>query len=126
MIMPMADRGNGARGRLVYSTDVGRVCPGCGRPASNCTCNQEAVPNDSIPRRIVAKLRVEKRGRGGKTVTIVDGLPRNEAFLKDLCRELKRECGTGGTVIDSVVELQGDLRERVRESLLKKGFAVKG
>jgi translation initiation factor 1 len=69
---------------------------------------------------------VEKRGRGAKTVTIVDGLPRNEAFLKNLCQELKRGCGTGGTVIDSVVELQGDLRERVRESLLKKGFAVKG
>jgi translation initiation factor 1 len=126
MIMPMADRGNGAKGRLVYSTDVGRVCPGCGRPASNCTCSQKAVPNDSIPHRIVAKLRVEKRGRGAKTVTIVDGLPRKEAFLKNLCQELKRGCGTGGTVIDSVVELQGDLRERVRESLLKKGFAVKG
>jgi hypothetical protein len=61
---------------------------------------------------IVAKLRVENRGHGGKTVTIVDGLPQNEAFLKDLCQELKRGCGTGGTVIDSVVELQGDLRER--------------
>jgi translation initiation factor 1 len=126
MIMPMADRGNGAKGRLVYSTDVGRVCPGCGWRVSDCTCSQKAVPDESIPRRIVAKLRVEKKGRGGKTVTIVDGLPQNEAFLKDLCHELKRGCGTGGTVIDGAVELQGDLRDRVRESLVNKGFAVKG
>jgi translation initiation factor 1 len=69
---------------------------------------------------------MEKKGRGGKTVTIVDGLPQNATFLKDLGQELKRACGTGGAVVDGAVELQGDLRERVRECLLKKGFAVKG
>jgi translation initiation factor 1 len=69
---------------------------------------------------------MEKKGRGGKMVTVVDGLPQNAAFLKDLGQELKRACGTGGTVVDGAVELQGDLRERVRECLLKKGFAVKG
>jgi translation initiation factor 1 len=78
------------------------------------------------PARIVAKLRVEKKGRGGKTVTVVDGLPRNAAFLKDLSQELKRACGTGGTVLEGAVELQGDLRERVRELLLSKGLVVKG
>jgi translation initiation factor 1 len=74
----------------------------------------------------VAKLRVEKKARGGKTVTVVDGLPRNTTFLKDLCQELKRACGAGGTVFETGVEVQGDLRERVRELLLKKGFVVKG
>ena len=69
---------------------------------------------------------MEKKGRGGKTVTVVDGLPRNAAFLKDLTRDLKRACGTGGTVQEGAVELQGDLRERVRECLVKKGFVVKG
>jgi translation initiation factor 1 len=69
---------------------------------------------------------MEKKGRGGKTVTVVDGLPRNAAFLKELCQELKRACGTGGIAADGAVELQGDLRERVREVLLKKGFVVKG
>jgi translation initiation factor 1 len=126
MIASMADRGNGGKGRLVYSTDVGRVCPGCGWPARECKCSQKAAADESIPHRIVAKLRMEKKGRGGKTVTVVDGLPQNAAFLKDLCQELKQACGTGGTVIDGAVVLQGDLRERVRESLLKKGFAVKG
>ena len=79
-----------------------------------------------FPARIVAKLRMEKKGRGGKTVTVVDGLPRNAAFLKDLSQDLKRACGTGGAVQEGAVELQGDLRERVRECLLKKGFVVKG
>jgi translation initiation factor 1 len=69
---------------------------------------------------------MEKKGRGGKTVTVVDGLPRNAAFLKDLSQDLKRACGTGGAVQEGAVELQGDLRERVRECLLKKGFVVKG
>jgi len=70
-------------------------------------------------------MRVEKAGRGGKTVTVVYGLPRNDVFLKDLAKELKRACGTGGTATDEGVELQGDIRERVRELLVKKGFQVK-
>ena len=81
---------------------------------------------DQVLPRIVAKLRVEKKGRGGKTVTVVYDLPRNAPFLKDLSQELKRSCGTGGTVVDDTVELQGDLRDRVREVLQKKGFVVKG
>ena len=69
---------------------------------------------------------MEKAGRGGKTVSVVYGLPRNEAFLKELCQELKRACGTGGAIQDDAIELQGDLRDRIRELLLKKGFGVKG
>jgi translation initiation factor 1 len=79
-----------------------------------------------VPARIVAKLRMEKKGRGGKMVTVVDGLPRNSAFLKDLSQELKKLCGTGGAVADGAVELQGDLRDRVRVHLTTKGFVVKG
>jgi translation initiation factor 1 len=79
-----------------------------------------------VPVRVVAKLRVEKAGRGGKTVSVVYDLPANAAFLKDLCQELKRACGAGGTVRDNAIELQGDLRDRLRELLLKKGFGVKG
>ncbi len=79
-----------------------------------------------MPVRVVAKLRVEQAGRGGKTVTVLYGLPRNAAFLDDLCRDLKRACGVGGAVRDAAIELQGDLRDRVRELLVKKGFGVKG
>jgi translation initiation factor 1 len=118
----MRDRGNG---RLVYSTGEGRICPGCGWPERDCKCSQR-TGHESVPARIVAKLRMEKKGRGGKTVTVVDGLPRNAAYLKDLCHELKRACGTGGTALESGVELQGDLRDRVRELLRSKGLVVKG
>jgi translation initiation factor 1 len=126
MIMSMTRRGNGGKGRLVYSTGVGRVCRFCGWPVPSCACSQKVVADESIPGRIVAKLRMERKGHGGKTVTVVDGLPQNATFLKDLCQDLKRTCGTGGTVLDGAVELQGDLRERVRGCLLRKGFVVKG
>ena len=69
---------------------------------------------------------MEKKGRGGKVVTVVYGLPHNDRFLKELCQELKRTCGTGGAVSDGTVELQGDLRARVRDCLQKKGLVVKG
>jgi translation initiation factor 1 len=111
--------------RPVFSTGVGRVCPGCGWPERDCRCSSSRAPAEQVPARIVAKLRVEKTGRGGKTVTVVYDLPRNAAFLKELAQELKRACGTGGAVGDGRVELQGDLRERVRTCLSSKGFVVK-
>jgi translation initiation factor 1 len=114
-----------AEGRIVYSTGVGRVCPGCGWPANDCKCSKRNN-SGSVPGRIVAKLRMEKKGRGGKIVTVVYDLPNNEEFLKELAQELKRACGTGGAVAENTVELQGDLRERVREHLTKKGWQVKG
>ena len=79
-----------------------------------------------MPDRPIAKLRMEKKGRGGKTVTVVFGLPRNDEFLKALCAELKRSCGCGGSTTEDGVELQGELRDRVRAQLEKKGFLVKG
>ena len=126
MMTLMADRGGySGKGRLVYSTETRRVCPKCGWPTRDCKCSK-APADESILSRITAKLRLEKKGRGGKMVTVADGFPQNAAFLKDLCQHLKRACGTGGTVADGGIELQGDLRDRVRESLLKKGFTVKG
>jgi len=118
----MADRG---KARLVYSTGIGRMCAGCGWPEADCQCSRKAA-TESIPTRIVAKLRLEKNGRGGKTVTVVDNLPNNAAFLKELCQDLKRTCGTGGTVADGAIELQGDLRDRVRARLTARGMTVKG
>ena len=112
--------------RLVFSSSVGRVCPGCGAPQQSCRCGKPDSASPSLPRRIVAKLRMEKAGRGGKMVTVVDGLPNNPAFLKDLSQELKRVCGTGGAVLDGGIQLQGDLRDRVRAVLTEKGFTVKG
>ena len=109
--------------RLVYSSAAGKVCRGCGQPERGCQCGQA---NEAIPARPVAKLRMEKAGRGGKTVTVIFGLPKNAAFLKDLSQALKRSCGAGGAATEDGVELQGDLRERVRELLLARGIMVKG
>jgi translation initiation factor 1 len=117
----MADRRDG---RLVYSSGLGEMCPGCGWPVRDCKCSRGGT--EAVPSRIVAKLRLEKKGRGGKSVTVVDGLPRNDAFLRELCSELKRACGAGGSVGDGAVEIQGDLRARVRELLAAKGYTVKG
>ena len=111
--------------RTVYSTATGRTCARCGWPETNCQCSSQRA-NDPLPSRIVAKLRMEKKGRGGKMVTVIDGLPRNDAFLKELAAELKRACGTGGTVNDGGIELHGDLRDRLRDVLAQKGFTVKG
>jgi translation initiation factor 1 len=123
-----------ADGRIVYSTGVGKVCPGCGWPAKDCKCSSRQSTDQPLPGpstslrvgRIVAKLRMEKKGRGGKTVTVVYDLPQNDAFLKELAQELKRTCGTGGAVAGNTIELQGDLRDRVRDCLVKKGWQVKG
>ena len=113
--------------RLVYSTDRGRMCPKCGWPLDNCQCSKTLKEGkEAVPDRPVAKLRMEKKGRGGKTVTVVYDLPKNGAFLKELAGELKRACGAGGAVVDDTVEIQGDLRDRVRPALEKKGFLVKG
>jgi translation initiation factor 1 len=112
--------------RIVYSTTVGRTCPTCGWPADRCTCSSQLQRDEALPARVIAKLRMEKKGRGGKTVTVVYDLPRNAAFLKDLAGELKRACGAGGTVVDDTVEIQGDVRDKIRAVLAKKGWTVKG
>jgi translation initiation factor 1 len=112
--------------RLVYSTGDSGKCPVCGWPQRDCQCSTRRAATEPIPARIVAKLRMEKKGRGGKTVTVVYGLPQNDQFLKELSQELKRACGTGGAVVEGGVELQGDLRERVRDVLVQRGYVVKG
>ena len=79
-----------------------------------------------MPTRIACVLRLEKKGRGGKSVTVVANLPRNAAFLASLAADLKRACGTGGTAADGAVEIQGDQRERLRPLLAAKGWVVRG
>lgn len=117
----MSDRNS----RTVYSTASGSICPKCGWPTRDCKCSSQFA-RESVPTKIVAKLRVEKSGRGGKTVTVIYDLPNNQTFLKELASELKRTCGAGGAVVENGVEIQGDLRDRIRAVLEKKGWTVKG
>jgi translation initiation factor 1 len=110
--------------RPVYETGRGRLCPRCGWPLDDCRCSSRL--DEPVPDRLTCVLRLEKKGRGGKSVTVVAGLPRNRAFLSELASELKRACGTGGTATEDAVEIQGDQRERLRPRLKARGFAVKG
>lgn len=114
------------KGRVVYSSEKGRLCPKCGWPADDCHCAASlAAGQEPVPEKLTARLRLENRG-SGKSVTLVSGLPDNAAFLEGLVRELKKSCGTGGHTGEGAVELQGDQRERLRELLARKGWSVKG
>jgi len=110
--------------RPVFQTGKGRLCPRCGWPADDCRCSKAS--EEPVPGRLACVLRLERKGRGGKTVTVVAGLPRNAAFLDGLASELKRACGTGGTATDDAVEIQGDQREKLRPLLAGKGWRVRG
>ena len=109
-------------GGLVYSTDRGRMCPVCRQPTAQCVCGQKAVVGS--PDGIVRVSR-ETKGRNGKAVTLVKGLALDHAGLTLLAKPLKAACGSGGTVKDGVIEVQGDHVERVIELLKTQGFAVK-
>jgi len=120
----MLDAVSGRGSRAVYETGKGRLCPKCGWPQGDCRCSKAAA--EAVPAKLRCVLRLEKKGRGGKSVTLVAELPRNDAFLAALASELKRACGTGGTAADGAVEIQGDQRDRLRPLLLAKGWLVRG
>ncbi len=97
---------SGDENRTVYSTEWGRMCPECGQPVERCACKKKAAAQPAPDG--VARVRLEKQGRAGKTVTTVRGLALNEEALRSLASDLKRSCGTGGAVKDGVIEIQGD------------------
>jgi translation initiation factor 1 len=117
---------NRASTRLAYSSDPRQqpVCRHCGKPLGTCRCLDQR--EEPVPARVVAKMRLEKKGRGGKSVTVLYEMPRNPKFLSSLAKELKAACGTGGKAGADTVEIQGDQRERVRTVLEGKGWTVKG
>jgi translation initiation factor 1 len=107
---------------LVYSTDAGRMCPACRQPIGTCICKQNAaLPTGDG----VVRVSRETKGRGGKAVTLVKGVALDEAALTALGKKLKTACGSGGTVKDGVIEVQGDHCDRVMETLKGHGFVVK-
>ena len=112
-----------ADSRLVYSTDGGRACPGCARPIAQCVC---AVKSAAPPSRDgVVRVGRETKGRAGKGVTVVMGLGLDDAALAQIAKQLKTACGSGGTVKDGAIEVQGDHRDRVVAELEKAGWKVK-
>lgn len=107
-------------GGLVYSTESGRMCPGCRQAIAACTCKQTTP----VPTGPVRVLR-ETKGRGGKAVTVVRGLPLDATALAAFGKQLRTACGSGGTAKDGVIEVQGDHTERLLTLLAQAGYPAK-
>ena len=110
-------------GGEVYSTRDGRLCPGCGRPVAHCICARLRAARPAGDGRV--RVGRETQGRSGKAVTVIRGLPLAPEELKGLAKELKQRCGTGGTVKDDTIEIQGDHRDLIVAELARRGFDAK-
>lgn len=115
--MKMREAGRGT----VYTTGLGRVCPGCGRPAKQCACSRAKA----VPAAGGVHLLRDRKGRRGKTVTVVTGLPLGHEELRSLAAELKQRCGAGGTVKEGDIEIQGDHLQSVADELKRRGYPFK-
>lgn len=107
---------------LVFSTDHGRMCPECDKPIDQCACGNEGLVPETDG---IVRVSRQTKGRKGKGVTIITGLPMTAAELKRYARELKARCGCGGTVKDNTIEIQGDHRDALIEILQSKGHTAK-
>jgi len=112
--------------RLVYSTESGNICPSCQKPVSKCTCKKKksrSQPNIKLDG--IIRVQREVKGRKGKTVTTIAGFQIDDDKLKDLATQLKRRCGTGGSVKDGMILIQGDHRDTLIGELKSRGFQAK-
>lgn len=117
----MKSRADKNRG-IVYSTEFGKTCPKCGNPINQCVCRKrkQRAASDGIVR-----IGRESKGRKGSGVTLITGVPLETKALKDLAKQLKKKCGTGGTVKSGIIEIQGNHRETLKQELIKMGYTVK-
>ena len=121
--------------RIVYSTGIGSLCPNCHRPVDECVCPRAtlggskgtpgAATSGGAGRGGTVRVGREIKGRAGKGVTTVTGLPLPSAEIESLATRLKKRCGSGGTVRDGVLEIQGDHRDIIVAELVKLGWAAK-
>jgi len=107
---------------VVYSTGIGTLCPNCRRPVRECVCPKGA-PGAARPSAV--RVGRETKGRAGKGVTVITGLPLSPDEMQALAGELKKRCGSGGTVRGGVIEIQGDHRDTLVAALIKLGWAAK-
>lgn len=109
----------------VYSSEFGRVCPNCKNPIKKCNCNKNKKQTSIIKNDGIVRLRIDRKGRGGKSVTLIEGLQKSDEDLKTLAKEIKKQCGTGGAVKDGIIEIQGDVRDFLLLFFQNKGIKVK-
>jgi translation initiation factor 1 len=110
-------------GGIVYSTDIGERCPNCLRAVRECVC-KKGTPGKTASDGVVRVSR-ETQGRKGKGVTVISGLGLPADQLEALATELRKRCGSGGSVENGRIEIQGDHRDRLVEDLTKRGFKAK-
>ena len=111
------------RNRLVYSSDEGRlpeVCPRC--RSKPCRCHIAKPVAQELQ---YVTIQRSSRGRAGKQVTLISGLSLAPAQLNELGAILRKRCGTGGTVKDGIIELQGDQRQAAQTYLQELGYKVR-
>lgn len=112
------DTGHGT----VYSTEHGRMCPDCNKPAAACLCSAKRT----IPRSDgIVRVVLERSGRKGKGVTVITGIPLDHDGLLLCAKQLKQKCGSGGTVKNNAIEIQGDWRDKLVEEMQKQGYRVR-
>jgi len=121
-VRPSSEKSGRDGSRLVYSSEHGRVCPECGRPRASCACHERAAAPSGDG---VVRVRRERKGRRGKTVTTISGIPLRSDELGELAAELKRSCGAGGSAKDGIIEIQGDHGDALFEALRSRGYTVK-
>ncbi len=111
----------------VYSTDDGKMCPACGKPAAQCTCRRKkAIQKSATPKPDgIVRVGRETAGRKGKGVTVITGVPLEAEALQKLAKQLKQKCGAGGAVKKGAIEIQGDHRDVLIEMLQQQGYTVK-
>lgn len=111
---------------LVYSTEKGRICPRCEYPVANCQCKTgHAKASAPTPGDGWVRLQRQTQGRGGKVVTTITGIDLPNEELKQLAKRLKQLCGSGGSLNESAIEIQGDHRTRLKAELEHLGYRVK-
>lgn len=112
-------------GGLVYSTDQGKTCPDCREAVAACRCEDSEEQDRLAALDGIVRIRRETSGRKGKGVTTISGVPLPQAELKALAKTLKKRCGTGGALKESVIEIQGDHRDTLKLALSEMGYRVK-
>jgi translation initiation factor 1 len=108
--------------RIVYSTEQGRICPSCEKPVAECACRAEKVVPEGDG---IVRISRETKGRKGKVVTVIRGVCLDQEGLQRLAKQLKQRCGSGGTLKDGVIEIQGDHRDALVKQLEKQGYVAK-
>ena len=114
-----------ALNKKVYSSEGGRLCPGCDQPVDQCRCRKQGAGKGDGKSDGIVRVGRETKGRKGKGVTVITGLPLDAMDLAALGKELKAQCGAGGKTHDGVIEIQGDHRDRLMAALQSRGYTVK-